>query len=367
MTQPRYRHIRRVRYIILPLLIALLCTLSAAATDYPVTVNDSLGNDLTIEEEPERIVLAGKATLLTASVFYLFPEAREKVVAIGKTNQGLGNFIPHLDPSFEKVNQLSYDAGPEQVAAQKPDLLIVKDFVYRNLGRQAERLGIPVLPLSLESPAAYRRDIRVLGRILNSEQRAEEIWGYYRENLNEITEVTDDLSESEKPRTLILYYSTRGGEVAFNIPPASWIQTYQVKAAGGWPVWTGSHSGRGWKTVSFEQIAAWDPDRIYITSYNLAPDNFMQKILDNPQWQQLRATKEGRVQAFPADFYSWAQPETRWILGIQWLAHQLHPDLFAAGQDMQEEIVSFYRTLYGLDRSAVQSLIMPRLEGAVSD
>jgi iron complex transport system substrate-binding protein len=348
------------------LLLAVLCSMPAAATDYPLTITDGLGNRLTLEEEPQRIVLAGKATLITASAFYLFPDAREKVVAIGKTNQGLGNFIPHLDPEFEEVNQLPYDAGPEQVAAERPDLLIVKDFVYRNLGKQVARLGIPVLPLRLESPEDYRRDIRLLGKILNSEERAEEIWNFYRSKLQELSSVTERIPEREKPSTLILYYSSRGGETAFNIPPASWIQTYQVEAAGGEPVWTASHSGRGWKTVSFEQIAAWDPDRIYITSYNMAPERFMEDILSNPQWQELRATRRGRVKAFPSDFYSWAQPEARWILGIQWLARDLHPERFG-GTEMREEIFSFYHTLYGLEERRTRELILPRLQGAISD
>ncbi len=365
MSKRSKTHVHRTLALLGILTFLLLYTLPVAA-EYPVTVTDSLGNSFTLEEEPQRIVLAGKATLIPASAFYLFPEAREKVTAVGKTDQGLGNFISRLDSSFEDVRKLPSEVGPEQIAAERPDLVIVKDFVYRNLGKQVERLGIPVLPLSLESPEDYRRDIKLLGKVLNSEERAQEIWNYYSSRLENVTSVTEQVPETQKPRTLVLYYSTRGGETAFNIPPAEWIQTYQVKAAGGRPVWTGSHSGGGWKTVSFEQIAAWDPDRIYITSYNLAPDNFMERILRNPQWQKLRAVKQGNVKAFPADFYSWAQPEARWILGIQWLAGQLHPERFEE-MDMRRRIIEFYRRLYGLEEQRIRSLIFPRVEGALSD
>jgi iron complex transport system substrate-binding protein len=72
------------------------------------------------------------------------------------------------------------------------------------------------------------------------------------------------------------------------------------------------------------------------------------------------------VKGFPADFYSWAQPETRWILGIQWLARDLHPETFDQ-TSMREELFSFYRELYGLDAERIRSLILPRVEGALSD
>ena len=343
---------------------ALLFPLNVAGaptTQYPLTIEDSLGNEITIDGVPQRVVLAGKATLITANAYYLFEEARGQVVAIGKSNQGLGNFLPFLDPDFEEVTKLSHEVGPEQIVAQRPDLVIVKDFMYKRLGAPLSRLGIPVLALNLESAEAFVRDIRILGKVLDQQDRAEEITNIYDQRLRDIEGKTNLLSAAEKPRVLMLYYSVRGNDTSFNIPPESWIQTFQVEAAGGTPVWTDSNIGSGWKTVNFEQIAAWDPDSIVITSYHSAPEAFFENIIDSEKWQQLRASQAGNVHAFPADFYSWAQPDVRWILGTQWLARTLHPQLFS-GLDIRREVRSFYSDMYGLSADTISSLVLPRLE-----
>lgn len=346
-------------------LILPLFSGAAPATHYPLTIEDSLGNEITLDTVPERVVLAGKATLISANAYYLFEGAREKVAAIGKTNQGLGNFLSHLDHSFDKVTKLSNEVGPEQIVAHRPDLVIVRDFMYKRLGAPLTKLGIPVLSLNLESPAAFTRDIRILGKILNQQDRAEEIVSIYDERLTSLKEKTDSLSQNDKPRVLMLYYSMRGNDSAFNIPPENWIQTYQVKVAGGAPVWTDSNIGKGWKTVNFEQIAAWDPDTIVITSFHSAPESFFENIIHSDKWQKLRATKQDRVYAFPSDFYSWAQPDVRWILGAQWLAKILQPEIFD-NLDMTAEVRSFYRDMYNISESDISSLVLPRLEDTLN-
>jgi iron complex transport system substrate-binding protein len=338
-----------------------IAALPAQQSTYPVEITDSLGNTVRLEEKPERVVLAGKATLLTANAYYLFEEAREAVVAIGKTNQGLGNFLPYISEEYERAKKVPHQVGPEQILARKPDLVILKDFMYSKLGKRLSSLGVPVLSLSLESPAEFRRDIRILGTLLNEPGRAEEIVNLYDERLREIQNQTDGLSEKERPNTLLLYYSARGGETSFNIAPKSWIQTFQVEAAGGDPVWTDTHAGRGWMTVNFEQIAAWNPEHIFITSFHSAPEDYMDDILGNPQWRALEATKEGNVKAVPADFYSWAQPDTRWILGLQWMATQLHPELFPQ-LDIAEETRRFYLDLYDIEEETYEEVVLPRLE-----
>ena len=348
------------------LFFVALAPVAGQQSPYPVEVTDSLGNTIRLDKRPERVVLAGKATLLTANAYYLFEEAREAVVAIGKTNQGLGNFLPYVSEEYEKARKVPHQVGPEQILAQKPDLVVLKDFMYSKLGKRLSSLGVPVLSLSLESPAAFRRDIRILGTLLDEARRAEKIVTLYDDRLREIQGKTDGIEKGDRPDTLLLYYSTRGGETSFNIAPKSWIQTFQVEAAGGDPVWTETHAGRGWMTVNFEQIAAWNPEHIFITSFYSAPEDYMEDILSNPQWQALEAGKKNNVKAVPADFYSWAQPDTRWILGLQWMAKQLHPELFPQ-LDIAEEAKRFYLDLYDIEEATYEEVVLPRLKEELSD
>ena len=66
--------------------------------------------------------------------------------------------------------------------------------------------------------------------------------------------------------------------------------------------------------------------------------------------------------AFAYDIYSWDQPDTRWILGLQCLATKIHPDL--TGEiDILEEVSSFYSFLYRMDEETIAQEIIPALKG----
>ncbi|ADK82044.1 ABC transporter substrate-binding protein [Sediminispirochaeta smaragdinae] len=331
-----------------------------------ITVTDSIGNHVVLPAPPERIVVAGKSTLITADTLFLFPEARGKVIGLGKTNQGLGDFFPYLDPNIGEITRIGHEVGPEQVIALKPDLFIVKDFVYEKLGAPVAKLGVPTIALSLETPSQYIDDIMIVGRIFGDTKRAEAINAYYADFLDRINKKVGKIPEQNKPSVLLLYYSNKGGETAFNISPVSWIQTAQVEKAGGKAVWKESNKGGGWKTVNFEQIAAWDPDYIFITSFNSDSSDFLPGILADTTWQQLRAAKAGRVKAVPSDFHSWAQPDTRWILCIGWMAKTLYPEEFS-DMKISDEVIRFYNELYHLDRSVIEEVVLPRLEGEIAD
>jgi iron complex transport system substrate-binding protein len=135
-----------------------------------------------------------------------------------------------------------------------------------------------------------------------------------------------------------------------------------VQIAGGQPVWSDAKLGKGWTQVTLEQIAAWDADFIFVVSYFKNPSEVVSALKADPNWQALRATREGRLFAFPADLYSWDQPDTRWILGLTWLAGRLHPERFP-GLDMEAEAKAFYRELYGLDEAFFMAQIRPTFQG----
>jgi hypothetical protein len=54
---------------------------------------------------------------------------------------------------------------------------------------------------------------------------------------------------------------------------------------------------------------------------------------------------------------SYAQSDSRWILAFQWLAYELHGQRFQA-LSMEQEIASFYRTLYHVDDPAVLDALL---------
>ena len=340
------------------LFTSLLLAAGSREVETSLVIEDTTGNIAELERIPERITFVGKASNMVADVLYMFPEASSRIVGVGKTNQRNGEFVKVLDPDYDSKVYLEHTVGPEQIAVTRPDLVIMKNYLKKSLGDPVGQLDIPVLYMNLETPEFYEEDFRMLGEVFGNPERAEELIDYYREARGFVTNRLG--SDPERPNVLFLYHTTRDGIAAFNIPPESWIQTRMVEMAGGTPVWTDIHPGGGWSKVNLEQIAAWNPDQIYVVAYKEDINTVIKSMTASTEWQELKAVKNGQLKAFPVDFYSWDQPDSRWILGLKWLAKQIHPELFT-DLNMAEATRSFFRDLYYLTDEQYENEILSRL------
>lgn len=351
---------KKYRITVLFLLVLSLNLYASGSQEYTegYQITDSTSNTITLENIPERITFVGKASNIVGDAIYMFPEAASRVVGVGNTNQKNGDFVEVLDPAYSEKTYLEHTVGPEQVAVTRPDLVIMKNYHKGKLGAAVEKLGIPVLYLDLESPEAYERDFKLLGQVFDNEERAEYIISYYRDERENIEKQIADTVV--KPNVLFLYHSTRDGVTAFNIPPKSWIQTRMVTMAGGNPVWTEANPGSGWSKINLEQIAVWNPDQIYIVAYKEDINKVLLSIESSPEWEELKALKNNQIKAFPVDFYSWDQPVSRWILGLKWLAIQIHPEKFS-DFDIHGFTKSFYKDMYFMSDEQYENEIVTRL------
>lgn len=328
---------------------------AAGNQESELTVTDALGRTVSFSDPPERILLAGKAVLFTTNTAYVFPAAKDLIIGTGSTDQGLGDFYPFLDPLHETKLRFANNLGPEQVASALPDVVVLKSYLKSGLGDGIEELGIPVVYVDLETPDAFYRDVSMFGALIGDEKRADTVIGYYRDRVETVTQSIDGTA---RPNVLLVSYVESDGETVFNVPPAHWLQTMLVETAGGNPVWieTGGGTGGGWRKVNIEQIAVWDPDLVFVVSYRKALPELLTKLRS----ENSLGTTNARILPFPADYYSWDQPDPRWILGLMWMAKAIHPGLFT-DLDMQKETIAFYHEMYRLDEAVVQSAILPRL------
>jgi iron complex transport system substrate-binding protein len=338
---------------------------TSSASTKTIAVTDALGRQLSFRQPPSRIVLPGRAVFITVDAIHMFPGASKRIIAMGRTDQGATNLVALIAPDSTAKAMLTEDSGPEQLAGLKPDLVILKSYLAHSLGSPIETLGIPVLYVDFETPEQYFRDLLTLGQVLGQRGRAAELSAYFREHVRRIQDRLAGLKEEQKHRVLLLYYSDREGSVAFQVPPASWMQTAMTGLAGGVPVWRKANPGRGWATVTLEQILAWDPDEMFVVSYWRDPSIAVGFLRSNPAWQQLRAMRSGKVYAFAGDFYSWDQPSPRWVLGLTWMAKKLYPERFK-DIDIVAAAADFYHVAYGLDSSTFKTRIRKAFQGDLS-
>ncbi len=339
-------------------------TKATEPTRTAITLVDALGREVTFEAAPEHIVIAGKATTLVADALYLFPEAASRITAIELRSQSAKKFLGVVDPAFDAKAPLEVNAAAEQIAPLKPDAVVLKSSMAEKLGAPLEQLGIPVVYVDLETPETFAKDITALGQLFGNPDRAQTILKFYQTRVDQYGAATKDLTADQKPRVLLLQYSKQGEEVAFNVPPATWLQTTMVRLVGGEPVWTEASEKGGWTVVNFEQIAAWEAEQIYIVSYAGDSDKLAAQLKTDDKWAALKAAKADRIYGFAGDFYSWDQPDPRWVLGLSWLFTKVQPEL-ARGVDILQEVDQFYTELYGLSADVIKDKVTPLLYGNV--
>ncbi len=328
----------------------------------PIVIIDDTGHEERFETPPQRIVVAGRATFIVANTLLTFPEGRERMVT--GESRGIQNmeFYRLVAPNLDPDTFLERDAGPEQIAAFDPDVVLMKSYVAEKLGPSLEAIGIPYVALDLETPEQFYADLRLLGTLLDDEARAEEIIAFYHEKLDRLEARRADVGE--RPRVLVISYSDKGGEVAFKVPPAGWIQTTETVMAGGEPVWARDAQGNNWNVVGFEQIAAWQPEVVFVIAYNKDSGDIAARLRADENWQSLPAGQAGAIYGFPADYYSWDTPDPHWLLGVIWMSRMLHPQLYG-DLEITAEVHEFYRTLYGMSDETIDEMIIPRLTGDV--
>jgi iron complex transport system substrate-binding protein len=355
---------------VLALVLVLAARLAPFASAAPYHVTDALGRTVAFGAVPSRIVVAGRGTLILVDSVYLFPGVGDRIVGVAVTDQGLGDVLPVLDPSYASKVRFPNNAGAEQIAGARPDLVILKTYSKQGVGDALERAGIPVLYLDLETPRSFFADVRTLGALFQQPERAATIVRWYEARVAAVSAAVGASAgtgavATGRPRVLVVQATAKDAELAVTVPPAGWIQAWMVETAGGTPVWVAQNLTTGWLKVGVEQVASWDPEHLFVVSYASSAAEAARRLAISPAWQAIPAGRADAIRPFPADLASWDQSDARWILGLAWLAATLHPDRFP-GFDLRAETTAFYRQMYALDEAAIESQILPRLPPAAA-
>jgi iron complex transport system substrate-binding protein len=315
---------------------------------------------VTLDQPAARVVVIGAAPFIPLHMFYMFDQARDRLAGFEVRGQVTDEFLELIDPDLSLKQTLAANPGPESVAALVPDLVITKSTVEGQAARTLKALGIPVMHVGAETPDMFLKDIRNLGKVLGEERRADTIVRFYTDRLAQIQQAVARVPDPSRPRVLVLEYSNRGNRQALNVPAPEWIQTQQAVISGGRLVWTDSVSIRdGWQITGFEQIAAWDPDKIFlIVWYQLKGTDVLDSLYQDPKWASLSAVKQHELHLFPQDIFGWDSASPRWILGALWMAKKTYPDRFT-DLDIPRTVTAFYTQMYGLDPETITARLMP--------
>jgi iron complex transport system substrate-binding protein len=347
---------KKTIFSIIFLCLIVGCTSSIMSEESTLSIQDTLGRTINFSKVPERIVIAGKQTPTISNFFYLFPSEIKKIIAIENRSQSKEVFLLKIDKEYDSKLILEKGAGVEQIAPLEPDLVIMVSSMKENIGIGLEEVGIKVIYLSFENYEEIYQAIQILGNVLGLESRAEDlilefkkIYGYINQKL---------AKNSNNEDVLLLQVASIDNEYSFKIPSAEWLQTTMIEDLEATAVWKSASLTGGWVEVNIEQVIKWKPDIIAVINYQGQSLEVVEKLSNNEIWNAFIKKNNIKLMAFPYDFTSWDQPDTRWILGYSWIAYVLHSEEFLE-DDVIDIVNNFYKYFYQVEESYISENILP--------
>jgi iron complex transport system substrate-binding protein len=255
-----------------------VCSIAAAlsvslvcAAERTVTITDMSGRQVNAPFDPDRIVCIGPGTLRL--IVYL--QAVSKVAGVEDMEKinpgGRPYWIAH--PELAGLPRCG-PGGPAGIN-KKPDLeavLTVKPqvifctYMDASLADEVQRtLGIPIVLLSYGDFATFDEAVydamRIAGRILNRENRANEVVAYIESLRDDLRKRTEDIPEQSKPSVYVGGIGYRGSQGIESTErqyiPFEWLGAKNV--AEGVDAAVGSHIA-----MDKEMLLMLNPDVIFI-------------------------------------------------------------------------------------------------------
>jgi iron complex transport system substrate-binding protein len=274
---------------------------SATVTTAPVAVTDDAGHELRLAHPARRIIS-------------LVPSATETLLALGAREQLVARTRYDTDPALAELPSLGGGLDPslEALVALRPELVVVFETAGGSpLGRQLERVGVPVFGVAPEDTADAFAIIGQLGDLAGREAAADSLASTLRAELDAVRRSVAGLD------TPSVFY-VAGLDPLLTPGPHTFVSEL-IGVAGGrvlFPELT-----QHWPQGSLEQVVRRQPDVVLVPVGDA--EVRLKAILGAPGWRDLRAVREGRVVPLDAELLS--RPGPRLGEAARALRAAIHP------------------------------------------
>ncbi|MBU2054262.1 MAG: iron ABC transporter substrate-binding protein [Proteobacteria bacterium] len=298
--------------IVLALILVLACFGPLAAEGAEkMRITDAAGRQVEAPLNPKRLLAIGPGSL--RMICYL--EGTDRVVGVEafEKSQPVGRPYILANPELNKLSPIG-PGGPasinrepdlEAVLRVSPEVIFVVSMEAAKAEALQKKLGIPVVILSYGSAGAGTFDemayesLRVTGRILGKENRAEGVIAFIEKARRELLGRTEKVKEDRKPRVYAGGISLRGMQGLdssdADYPPLAWVNARNLAREA-------AHKGHIF--VDKEKLLSWNPDLIFVDAWGL--NLIMQDYQRKPDfYRNLKAVREKRIHMlYPFNMYS---------------------------------------------------------------
>ncbi|WP_373189357.1 PGF-CTERM-anchored ABC transporter substrate-binding protein [Halolamina sp.] len=274
---------------------------SVGECTFPVTMTDATGTDVTLSEEPTRIVTVNPSA---AQILWEIG-AREKVV-------GLSKYASNLEGAESRINVSTTEniANAEKVVGAEPDLVLVPNATSEETVQQLREAGLTVYHFSeAETMEDIQSDVKTTGRLVGACAGAEKTVAEMERDLDVVRETVEG---EDRPDVLYSFYGYTAGEGTF-------VHTI-IETAGGNNVAADANI-TGYKPVNEEFVVDANPD--WIIRNSDTPE-----VPQRDAYNITTAVKEGQVVVVQIEHLN--RPGPRVVNAVTKLAKTFHPEAYAA-------------------------------------
>ena len=275
-----------------------------ADSPFPLTVTDGVGNTVTIEGEPERIIS-------------LAPSHTETLYALGLGDRvvGVTEFCNYPPEAAENPTVGGFSGVDlEQVVGLDPDLVLASTLHMGDVVPALQEHGIVVFVDAPQSVLDVLETTSAIGEITGRGEAAEALVGAMQKRIDDVVAIVENA-----PRPTVFW--ELGAEL-YTVGPGSFINDL-ISMAGGENVAADADSP--WPQLTVEAIVLKDPQVVVLADHNYGETAEM--LMERPGWAEISAVKEGRVIEITDDDIV-SRPGPRLVDGLEFLVRELHPDLF---------------------------------------
>lgn len=320
-----------------------------ASNSQKITVIDTLGRQVEINAQAKKVVAIGPGALRLCCYFNNI----DMIAGVEQMDKGdsIGKPYVMANPSLANLPVIGLGGpnnapDPEKIIAVKPEVIFSTYAADKvSADNLQSKTGIPVVAISYGKTSTFdpavNASLKLIGKILGKEQKAQEIADYMEKCKNDLDTRTKDIPDDKKPSAYVGSLgmkgthgieSTQGNYSLFNAVHAKNVVDETGK--------TGS------LMIDKEKLIQWNPDKIFIdgSGFQMFQQDY-QKSKD--YYNTLSAIKNGEIYSqLPYNFYT-TNIDTA-IADAYYIGKVLYPEQFK-DIDPEKKADEIYKFLVGKD------------------
>lgn len=290
----------------------------SASCSFPFSATDATGTEVTVQDEPERVVVVGPSA--TQTMWEI--GAREKVVGLWKSP-----YTSYLDGAADRPNVASQygQAQVEKVLEQNPDVVLLANIQANETAAQLRDAGVTVYKFhAATSFEAIYEKTRLIGNLVGECEGAESTVGWMQTQVQKVKTAMEGVEDES------IYYPFGSG---YSPGPDSFITDVMRTAGAHNIVLDGNFTGVTAQGVSGEFVVQQNPQWLLAT-YNPVTANGTptgEEAMESVMTDAIRETQayqEGNIVVVNANYL--AQPAPRVVYPLIEIAKTVHPEAWAA-------------------------------------